>query len=89
LKRKERRTSFRQSDAIAQRSSPGLASNRANRHIVDSLRVQTDRPSPSAREFRLLLNGLAASALRRMFCSDEGACVRGMEPKARETGGLV
>jgi hypothetical protein len=55
------------------------------------LRVQTDHPSPSAREFRLLLNGLAASALRRMFCSDEGACVRGMEPKAatRETGGLV
>jgi hypothetical protein len=39
------------------------------RHTGDPLRVPTDHPSPSAREFRLLLNGLAASALRRMFCS--------------------
>jgi len=31
--------------------------------------------SPSAHEFRLLLNELAISELRRMFCSDEGACV--------------
>ena len=54
-------------DAIAQRCSPVLASNLANRYIVDPLRVQTDHPSPSAHEFRLLLNGLAASELRRMI----------------------
>jgi hypothetical protein len=29
--------------------------------------MQTDHPSPSAHEFRLLFNGLAASALRRMI----------------------
>jgi hypothetical protein len=114
-----------------QRSSPGLASNRANRQTVDPLRckphstretgglVQVSgrvkrwhgrstpgaaavaiddkgettkaaqrftgsifavlpvrpvqpaptHPSPSARQFRLLLNDLATSALRRMFCS--------------------
>jgi hypothetical protein len=51
-------TVFGNQDAIAQRSSPGLASNCANRHTVDPLRVPTDHPSPSAREFRLLLNGL-------------------------------
>ena len=38
-----------------------------------SLKVQTDDPSPSVRQFRLLLNGLATSELRRMFCSDKGA----------------
>ena len=57
------------------------ASNRANRHTLKPLhdtcmRCKPMHPSPSARRFRLLLNGLAASALRRMFCSDEGACVR-------------
>ena len=36
-------------------------------------RVQPDSASPSAQEFQLLLNGLAAAELRRMFCSDEGA----------------
>jgi hypothetical protein len=50
---------FGDQDAIAQRSSPELASNRANRHTVDPLRVPTDHPSPSAHEFRLLLKGLA------------------------------
>ena len=35
--------------------------------------VQAEHPSPSARQFRLLPNGLAISELRRMFCSDEGA----------------
>jgi hypothetical protein len=40
------------------------------------IKVQTDDPSPSAREFRVPLNGLAPSALRRMFSSDEGAYVR-------------
>jgi hypothetical protein len=38
--------------------------------------VQTAHPSPSAREFRLLLKGLATSELRRMFCSYEGGCGR-------------
>src|SRR5205807_8409321 len=64
---------FGNQGAIAQRSSPGLASNRAT---ATCMRCKPSHPSPSARQFRLLLNGLAASALRRMFCSDEGACVR-------------
>ena len=40
------------------------------------LQAKATHPSPSAQEFRLLLNGLATSELRRMFCSDEGACAR-------------
>jgi hypothetical protein len=60
-------------DAIAQRSSLGLAFNRANRRTVEPaaahLQAKTTHPSPSAREFRLLINELAVSALRRMFCS--------------------
>src|SRR5438128_948358 len=40
------------------------------------MRCKPSHPSPSARQFRLLLNGLAAAELRRMFCSDEGACMR-------------
>jgi hypothetical protein len=59
-------------DAIAQRCSPGLASNRS---IVKPLSppprhtcmVQAEHPSPSARQFRLLPNGLAISELRRML----------------------
>jgi hypothetical protein len=35
-------------------------------------------PSPSAREFRLVLNGLATVEQRRLFCSNEGACVPGV-----------
>src|SRR5215467_1553759 len=62
-------TVFGNQDAIAQRSSPELASTRSNRHTVDPLRVPTDHPSPSAQEFRLLLNGLATSELGRIFCS--------------------
>jgi hypothetical protein len=67
-------------DAIAQRCSPVLTLDRETvtrlsppRHLHQ---VQTVQPSPSARQFRLLFNGLAAAELRRMFCSDEGACVR-------------
>jgi hypothetical protein len=73
---------FGNQDAIAQRSSPELASNRATVKPLRRLpprqlhEVQTVQPSPSAHEFRLLLNGLPTSALRRMFCSEEGACVR-------------
>ena len=37
-------------------------------------RHKQTHPSPSAHEFRLLLKELATSALRRMFCSDDGAC---------------
>jgi hypothetical protein len=33
------------------------------------LQAKPMHPSPSAQEFRLLLNGLATSELRRMFCS--------------------
>src|SRR5215471_3655502 len=67
-------TVFGDQDAIAQRSSPELASNRATvkplrrlppRHLRQ---VETrPHPSPSARPFRLLPNDLATSALRRMF----------------------
>ena len=46
------------------------------RRATTRFKVQTDDPSPSAQEFRLLLNGLAPLELRRMFCSDEGAGVR-------------
>jgi hypothetical protein len=59
---------FGSQDAIAQRSLPVLP--------VRPVQPAPTHPSPSAREFRLLLNGLAAAELRRMFCSDEGACVR-------------
>jgi hypothetical protein len=38
--------------------------------------VQTRHPSPSARQFRLPVNGLAQSELRRIFRSDEGALMR-------------
>jgi hypothetical protein len=73
LKRKARRTSFGHQDAIAQPSSPGLASSvQTFEPLRDTcIRCKSTHPSPSAREFRLLLNGLATSALRRMFCSDE------------------
>jgi hypothetical protein len=37
------------------------------------IKVETDDPSPSARQFRLPFNWLAPSGLRRIFCSDEGA----------------
>jgi hypothetical protein len=65
----------------SQRSLPGLASNRSTVKPVSppprhTCMVQAEHPSPSARQFRLLPNGLAISELRRMFCSDEGACVR-------------
>jgi hypothetical protein len=33
-------------------------------------------PSPSACQFRISFKGLPTSELRRMFCSDESACVR-------------
>jgi hypothetical protein len=71
---------FGNQDVIAQRSAPGLVSTRANRHTVEHVAAapaaKPMHPSPSARQFRLLLNGLAPSQLRRMFCSDERACVR-------------
>src|SRR6266567_1027723 len=64
-------------EAIAQRSLPVLP--------VRPVQPAPTDPSPSAREFRLLLNELAAAELRRMFCSDEGACVRvGESVDARE-----
>ena len=37
--------------------------------------ANSTHPSPSARQFRLPFNGLAQSELRRIFCSDEGACL--------------
>jgi hypothetical protein len=56
----------------AQRLFGNQALARETRHSLDLAApghpyqgVQTDDPSPSAQEFRLLLNGLAASALRR------------------------
>jgi hypothetical protein len=48
----------------------------------DTRQGATDDPSPSAQEFRFLLNELAAAELRRMFCSDEGAYVLGFEVAA-------
>src|SRR5499427_8835127 len=49
------------------------------------MRCKPTHPSPSARQFRLLLNDLATPALRRMFCSEEGACVRFPSmPRTRE-----
>jgi hypothetical protein len=48
----------------------------SNRHTLKPCATpasgaNSTHPSPSARQFRLLLNGLATSELRRMFCSDE------------------
>jgi WD40 repeat protein len=63
-----------------------------------SIKMQTNDPSPSAREFRLLLNGLAPSELRRMFLqltliSPDGLQVLLLSDPARlweiETGKLV
>jgi hypothetical protein len=65
-------------DAIAQRSSPGLASNRStvkplSRCTTPASRCKPSHPSPSAHQFRLPFNWLAPSELRRIFCSDEDA----------------
>jgi hypothetical protein len=38
-------------------------------------------PSPSACQFRISFKGLLTSELRRMFCSDESACVRSAVPR--------
>jgi hypothetical protein len=40
-------------------------------------KVQTDDPSPPAQELRLLLNGLAGSELRQMFCALSAAAGSG------------
>src|SRR5215467_5968983 len=80
---------FGNQGAIAQRSSPELALTRSNRHTVDPLRVPTDHPSPSAQEFRLLLNGLATSELGRIFCSCRQLQGGWESRERRETGGLV
>jgi hypothetical protein len=57
-------------DAIAQRSSPGLASNRSTVKPLSRCATpawcKPTHPSPSARQFRLPFNGLAPSELRRM-----------------------
>src|SRR5262249_58959426 len=58
---------FGNQDAIAQRSSPGLVSNRVSRHTVEhdaaalASRRKPTHPSPSARQFRILLNEIAPS----------------------------
>src|SRR5207245_806047 len=76
-------TLFIRCNGLRDRWVNGLASARlrsCNRYTLSRrdtcIRCKPTHPSPSACQFRLLLNGLAASALRRMFCSDEGACVR-------------
>jgi hypothetical protein len=100
LKRKERRTGLRQSDAIAQRSSPGLARGRpapgrcresvprvkrrkrrnAFRYTLEPtprdtrIKVQTDDPSPSARQFRLALNGLSRICAETDVLAAVGSC---------------
>jgi hypothetical protein len=82
-------TVFGNQDAIAQRASPGLASNCANRHTFEAAAAATPasgakptHPSPSAHEFRLLLNGLPTPALRRMFCSCRQQRARDQHPRA-------
>jgi hypothetical protein len=80
LKRKSGAPVFGNQDAIAQRSSPGLASNRSTvkplspppRHTC---MVQAEHPSPSAGQFRLLPHGLAISELRRMVGPKRGSAV--------------
>jgi hypothetical protein len=64
LKRKEWRKGFRQS---GRDRSTILASAHFQPCYCTWIRCQPTHPSPSARRFRLLLNGLATSALRRMF----------------------
>ena len=82
-------TVFGNQDAIAQRASPGLASDCANRHTFEAAAAATPasgakptHPSPSAHEFRLLLNGLPTPALRRMFCSCRQQRARDQHPRA-------
>jgi hypothetical protein len=60
----KRRTGFRQS---GRDRSTILARARFQPCYCHLHEVQTGHPSPSAHQFRLLLNDLATSALRRMF----------------------
>src|SRR5262249_11950564 len=62
LKRRKRRNGFRQSGADGE--TRYTLESAAARYCI---RCKPTHPSPSAHEFRLLLNGLATSALRRMF----------------------
>jgi hypothetical protein len=62
-----------------------------NRHTLEPAAATTPASGANRRirhhppaDCELLLNGLAASELRRMFCRDEGACVR-LEARAGET----
>ena len=62
VKRRERRHAFRQAGADGETRYTLEPPPRDTR-----IKVQTDDPSPSARQFRLQLNGLARTELRRMF----------------------
>jgi hypothetical protein len=94
VKKKSSAPVFGNQDAIAQRSSPGLASNRATRQTLEPrrhicMRCKPTHPSPSAHQFRLPFNWLAPSELRRIFCSDEGAgAAIGKRSEEKKAGGL-
>jgi hypothetical protein len=81
VKRRKRRNGFRQSGADLKPVTPLSPPPRDT-----SIRHKPTHPSPSARQFRLLLNGLAASALRRMFCHDGAWTARAQAYRSRETG---
>ena len=81
MKQKEQRTGFRQSRCDRSTivgSAPLPTVRTVTQTPPRQLQAKTTHPSPSACEFRLLLNGLAAPALGRiracdLASSDEGA----------------